>query len=180
MSMMKQPVLMLNASYEPIRIVLGRRAIKLIIKGVAEIEIDRGVEAHRGIRMPSVIRLKNYHKIPTRMPIVSRRNILVRDNYTCCYCGHKFKSETLTLDHVTPRSKGGRSVWENLVACCGPCNRKKSDRSPQDANMPLLRKPLPATVHTSRFVLRSVGGSVSEWDRFLWHDNLGDQRLQFN
>src|SRR6267378_6011910 len=122
------PVLVLNASYEPINVCAARRAIVLVLKGVAMTEEENGHFLHAArlaIRVPSVIRLLEYRRIPHQTRALSRKNILLRDRNTCQYCGEVLPSGELTLDHVIPRSRGGLSTWENLVACCHSCNRRK-------------------------------------------------------
>src|SRR5262252_11098270 len=127
-SRMQKPVLVLNASYEPINICAARRALVLVLKGVAAAEEESTHAIHssrRSIRLPSVIRLLEYRRIPHQTRALSRKNILLRDRNTCQYCGDPLSAGELTLDHVVPRSRGGASTWENLVACCHNCNRKK-------------------------------------------------------
>jgi 5-methylcytosine-specific restriction endonuclease McrA len=140
-SAIHNPVLVLNASYEPLHICAARRALVLVVKDAAHIQEHAGREAHAGIMFPTVIRLKTYRKVPHRVQLLTRKNILVRDGYRCQYCGKTFSAMQLTLDHVVPRSKGGPSTWENLVACCSADNRRKADRTPEEADMPLLRIP---------------------------------------
>lgn len=177
MTMMRKPVLQLNASYEAIRIVSARRALTLLTKGVAVVEVPTDRMVYPGIYLPSVIRLRVYKHIPIRMQLVTRRNLYARDSYRCQYCGERFRGEELTLDHVTPRARGGKNAWENLVTACKKCNHRKADRTPEEAAMPLLRRPLPLTVHTSRHVLRAMGSEVQEWSRYLYHDSAGDERF---
>ena len=110
---LQKPVLVLNASYEPINICAARRALVLVLKGVASAE--------------------------------------------------------LTLDHVIPRSRLGESAWENLVACCHPCNNKKGSRTPEEAGMKLLRAPRPFSLHTSRHLMRLLGKSDEQWRKYLFY-----------
>src|ERR1017187_6466189 len=119
-----KPVLVLNASYEPINVCAARRALVLILKGVASPEEHAASHVHsarQAIRVPSVIRLLEYRRIPLQTRALSRKNILMRDRYTCQYCARTLNSGELTLDHVIPRSRAGETAWENLVACCHPC-----------------------------------------------------------
>ena len=130
------PVLVLNASYEPINVCAARRAIVLVLKGVAMTEEENGHFLHAArlaVRLPSVIRLLEYRRIPHQTRALSRKNILLRDRNTCQYCGEVLPAGELTLDHVVPRSRGGASTWENLVACCHPCNRHKGNQMPAEA-----------------------------------------------
>src|SRR5512142_773793 len=141
---MNAPVLVLNASYEPINVCAARRAIVLVLKGVAMTEEENGHYLHAArlaMRLPSVIRLLEYRRIPHQTRALSRKNILLRDRNTCQYCGTVLGSSELTLDHVIPRSRGGLSTWENLVACCHPCNRRKGNQSPLEAGLKLTREP---------------------------------------
>src|SRR6202795_1433395 len=123
--LMQEPLLVLNATYEPINVTAVRRAMVLLLKGVAQAEEMHSAEVHSAAhahKVPSVIRLLAYRHIPQQSRALSRKNILLRDRNTCQFCGRIFPSSELTLDHVVPRSRGGRSSWENLVACCYRCN----------------------------------------------------------
>ena len=131
-------MLVLNASYEPINICAARRAIVLVLKGVAMAEEENGHFLHAArlaFRVPSVIRLLEYRRIPHQTRALSRKNILLRDRNTCQYCGEVLSASDLTLDHVVPRSRGGASTWENLVAACHTCNRRKGNHMPLEAGM---------------------------------------------
>lgn len=174
---------MLNASYEALRIVTLKKALTLLTKGVATVEVPTDILIHRGLGIyaPSVIRLRTYRHVPIRMQVVSRKNIFLRDGERCMYCGERFRPQELTLDHIVPRSRGGKNSWDNLVACCAKDNHRKGDRLLEEAGMQLIHKPLPQSIHTPRFLLRSMGMEVSqEWSRFLWADSEGEKRLQFN
>src|SRR5262245_30623657 len=146
MDTLQSAVLVLNASYEPINICSARRAMVLVCKGAALVQ---EVSAHwvrsgkTRLPLPSVIRLLAYRAVPRVTRSVSRKSVMVRDGHTCQYCHSVLPPSKLTLDHVLPRSRGGRSTWENLVACCYPCNNRKGDRLPAEARMALLRPPRP-------------------------------------
>src|SRR5947199_1176120 len=132
-----KPLHVLNASYETINICAARRALVLILKGVASAEEVAPSQVHsarRSLDVPSVIRLLEYRRIPHQTRALSRKNILMRDRNTCQYCGEVLPSSELTLDHVVPRSRGGASTWENLVACCHLCNRHKGNQLPTEAD----------------------------------------------
>jgi 5-methylcytosine-specific restriction endonuclease McrA len=165
---LQHPTLVLNASYEPINIVTARRAIKLVMKGAAYVEL---ASAHvirtvvAGIPVPSVVRLLVYRKMPRLNRSVSRKSIMLRDRYTCQYCNSSLAPKLLTLDHVVPRSKGGAGTWENLVAACYVCNNRKADRTPAEAGMPLIRKPAPFGIHAKH---RLMIGDESAWDKYLF------------
>ncbi len=171
-SPMHTPVLVLNASYEPINICAARRAVVLVLKGVAMTEEENGHYLHAAsfvMRLPSVIRLLEYRRIPHQTRALSRKNILLRDRNTCQYCGNVHPSGELTLDHVVPRSRGGLSAWENLVACCHPCNRQKGNQLAAEAGMRLLREPRAFTLHTSRHIMRMIGRSDAKWRKYLFY-----------
>jgi len=166
------PVLVLNASYEPINVCAARRAIVLVLKGVAMTEEENGHFLHAArlaVRLPSVIRLLEYRRIPHQSRALSRKNILLRDRNTCQYCGEVLPSGELTLDHVVPRSRGGTSTWENLVACCHPCNRRKGNQLAAETGMKLLREPRAFNLHTSRHIMRLMGRSDDKWRKYLFY-----------
>ena len=169
---LQKPVLVLNASYEPINICAARRALVLVLKGVASAEeISQQVvrSSRRMVPLPSVIRLLEYRRIPHQTRALSRKNILMRDRYTCQYCHKTLPSGELTLDHVIPRSRAGESAWENLVACCHSCNNKKGNRTPEEAGMKLVRAPRPFSLHTSRHLMRLLGKSDEQWRKYLFY-----------
>src|SRR5438105_5539529 len=169
---LQKPVLVLNASYEPINICAARRALVLVLKGVAPAEEVSSLSVHctrRSMRLPSVIRLLEYRRIPHQTRALSRKNILMRDRYTCQYCMKTMSSGDLTLDHVIPRSRKGETTCENLVACCHPCNNRKGSRTPEEANMRLARAPRPFSLHTSRHLMRLLGKSDDQWRKYLFY-----------
>ncbi|MER3501467.1 MAG: HNH endonuclease [Candidatus Fervidibacterota bacterium] len=137
------PVLVLNRNYEPLNIVSVKRAIVLLLKGKAEmVKSEGGLVVHAAreeLPVPSVVRLMAYaHRPPARVRL-NRRSILIRDDYTCQYCG--YRGPGLTIDHVIPRDRGGKTDWENLVACCTRCNNRKGNRTPEEAGMTLRKRP---------------------------------------
>ena len=171
-SVMQAPVLVLNATFEPINVTAVRRALVLMLKGVAQAEETNHAEVHtthKAMQVPSVIRLLTYRHIPQQSRALSRKNILLRDRNTCQFCGHAFPASELTLDHVMPRSRGGRSSWENLVACCYGCNNRKGDRTPEEAGLKLQRRPRPFTLHTSRQLMRLIGHRDEKWRKYLFY-----------
>ena len=137
-------VLVLNASYEPINVCTVRRAAVLILKDWAEIlkHSDHVLHAETlTLPRPAVIRLTSYVRIPrdAHARRITRRAVFARDRWTCQYCGSVRGS--LTVDHVIPRSKGGASSWDNIVASCAPCNRRKGDRLPTQIDMHPRQRP---------------------------------------
>jgi 5-methylcytosine-specific restriction endonuclease McrA len=139
-------VLVLNATYEPIHVCTVRRATVLLLKAKAEM-LERGDHALHSERLqldrPVVIRLVSYVRVPrdVHRRKITRKAVLARDAYRCQYCGRE--STGMTVDHVIPRSKGGQSVWENIVASCAPCNRKKGNLTPHQAKMHPATRPRP-------------------------------------
>ncbi len=169
---LRAPVLVLNATYEPINITAARRAVVLVLKGVATTEEENGSFVHSArmaVRIPSVIRLTEFRRIPYQTRALSRKNILMRDRYTCQFCGRVLPASELTLDHVVPRSRGGHTDWDNLVACCHTCNNLKGDRLPEESGLRLLRPPRPFTLHTSRQLMRMLGRSDERWRKYLFY-----------
>ena len=169
---LQRPVLVLNASYEPINICGARRALVLVMNGIAAPEefsalLVRSPRAWH--KLPSVIRLLGYRRIPHQTRALSRKNILMRDRYTCQYCGRTLPSSELTLDHVIPRSRSGETAWDNLVACCHRCNNVKGDRTPEEAGLRLLRKPRPYNLHTNRHLMRLLGRAEEKWRKYLFY-----------
>ena len=167
-----KPVLVLNASFEPINVCAARRALVLVLKGVASAEeTSPGVfhSARLTQRVPSVIRLLEYRRIPHQTRALSRKNILMRDRYTCQYCHRTLPASELTLDHVLPRSRSGETSWENLVACCHFCNNRKGNRTPDEAGMRLARNPKPFSLHTSRHLMRLLAKSDEQWRKYLFY-----------
>jgi 5-methylcytosine-specific restriction endonuclease McrA len=171
-SVLQSPVLVLNATYEPIHITAVKRALVLVLKGVARAEEENHAVVHSArlsLRVPSVIRLLEYRRIPLQTRALSRKNILLRDRNTCQFCGRIFPAADLTLDHVVPRSRGGMTSWENLVACCHGCNNRKGDRTPEEAGLRLIRRPRPFNLHTSRHLMRMLGRAEEKWRKYLFY-----------
>jgi 5-methylcytosine-specific restriction endonuclease McrA len=173
--LMRRPVLQLNRSFEPLRIIYARHALTLITKGKAVVVVPTRTRIYPGVYLPSVIRLVDFARVPYRVQQASRKNIFLRDGYRCMYCGQTKQGAELELEHVIPKSRGGPKSWDNLVAACRKCNARKNDRTPEEAGMKLIHRPLPATIHTHRDLLRSLGKEVNEWSPYLWMDSDGDQ-----
>jgi 5-methylcytosine-specific restriction endonuclease McrA len=138
--------LLLNATYEPLRVVNWKKAITLLWQGKVEVLEVHDKEIHGfsiTIKLPSVIRLLNLIRIRDahRSVKFSRANIFARDKHRCQYCGTKGRTEELTFDHVIPTSRGGRKAWENIVTACIRCNNRKSGRTPEEARMRLIKLP---------------------------------------
>ncbi len=161
-------VLVLNASYEPINVCNVRRATVLVLKERAEV-IERGEGALHSERLvfrrPCVIRLIRYVRVPrdAHRRKITRKAVLARDAWTCQYCGSQ--SGGLTVDHVIPRSRGGESVWENIVASCAPCNRKKANLTPREARMHPRSRPRPPGPNV--FIRLASPRIPVVWERYL-------------
>ncbi len=199
-------VLVLNKHYAALRVVSARRALCMLFRRVAEIvSVDDGSyeghdfeswqavsllrarherDSHEWVRcvrfeiaVPRVLRLLTYDRIPITPVRLTRRNVYARDRNHCQYCGRKFPTPELTLDHIVPRSQGGGMTWENIVCCCVKCNARKGGRTPQRAHMKLITEPIkpkrsPAvTIHLS-------SKRYASWKQFLnaayWNVELRD------
>lgn len=139
-------VLLLNAGFEPLRVVTWQRAFVLIFQGKVEVleEYTMSVNTVSAqFAIPAVIKLRRWVNLKRKMPVIrfSRANIYARDDFRCQYCYKKFTERELTLDHVKPVVRGGKKTWENIVAACVRCNQKKSDRNPEEVGLKLLRAP---------------------------------------
>lgn len=162
-------VLVLNASYEPLNVVTVQRAIILLLKDKAQLleaaETTWRSE-HRSVAVPVVIRLLVYVRLPHRWQLpVSRRGVLARDQFTCQYCGAMPGRQALTIDHVVPRSRGGGRSWQNLVAACAPCNRRKGGRLPTEAGLRLMREPFAPRILALALV--ESGPQQDRWAKYL-------------
>ena len=168
---LKRPVLVLNASYEPINICAVKRAVVLLFKGRASLEAASSKlisSPSVQVAVPTVIKVNYFIKIPFRIRPFSKRNLFMRDQYICQYCGLEYETNELTLDHVIPRSKGGESSWENTVTCCKKCNEKKGDHLPGEVEMNLLKKPR-APFFISSLRLAKIPSELKEsWRRYLY------------
>ncbi len=138
-------VLVLNSSYEPLNVTLWQRAVELIFSGKAEAihNTSRRLRSAGGFEMalPSVIRMLYFVRRRPKRVALTKKNVLLRDDYICQYCGACGDRATMTVDHVIAKSAGGQSSWENLVAACTHCNGRKGSRTPRQAGMTLRRKP---------------------------------------
>ena len=199
-------VLVLNRLFMAVRVVRARTAFVLLWKQVAEVvsvedesfschdftswaevsayrrqfqpELHDWVHTVRfEIAVPRVIRLLTYDRIPKSRVRLNRRNLFARDGSRCQYCGRKFRSTDLSIDHVVPRSRGGRTEWTNVVCACMTCNVRKGGRTPREAHMHLVREP--KQPRTSPVISLRVGSKKYQtWKQFLdaayWHVELVD------
>jgi 5-methylcytosine-specific restriction endonuclease McrA len=163
---MATKVLVLNQDYQAISVCTAERAFILVFLNKAEMICDHKAKVLRSMSAtfsyPSIIRLVRYVHLPYKKVALSRQNIFKRDGHKCVYCGSR---DNLTMDHVIPRSKGGRDSWHNLVSACQKCNTEKGDRTPEEAGMPMSHKPFrPSFI----MYLREFSGKVADdWKPYL-------------
>lgn len=162
-----EQTLLLDASFYPIQMIDWKKALTLFFTERAEVvEHHKDIEVrstHDSFKLPKVMRL--FYKV-TNVNFVkfNRLNVFYRDNFQCQYCGGHFKRKELTLDHVHPKSKGGKTEWTNIVSACGPCNSKKADKVLKDSKMKLLKKPVEPK-WMSLFLIK-----LGHKDKSVWHD----------
>ena len=164
---MKEPVLVLNANFEPINICNTRRAMGLILSGKAAMVVN-GRGNIRAISQvfprPSVIRLEDMIRRPRPRVKLTRREVFRRDNYTCQYCGRK--DYNLTVDHVLPRHMGGEHIWTNVVTACAGCNHRKGGRKPEEAHMHLNHPPKEPPANAAYIFGRHLN-DYGEWEPYI-------------
>lgn len=193
-----RPALILNKNWTPIRIATVRDALIALFEGRAKaISVDdygtydfeswsklaltKGepfiYTATSTLRIPEIIVLNHYDKIPEPKVVFSRINIFRRDDYTCQYCSKKKATNKLTIDHVVPRSRGGKSTWTNCVVACWDCNSSKASKTLGESGLKLLRKPFKPE-WTPRLVLKKVRNTPENWKKFLseayWNTELDE------
>ncbi|MFH1258497.1 MAG: HNH endonuclease [Elusimicrobiota bacterium] len=191
---MTSDVLVLNRNFYAIQIIDWQRAITLVYTDHAQIvdgeyrtynfqdwqELSNAIKQHPAgfvhtpnfrIAVPEVIALRFYDKLPFQEVKFTRRNIYEHYGYKCCYCGKKFISEKLNLEHIIPLSRGGKTNWDNVVTACICCNLKKGNRFPNEAGMALLIKPTkPKWRGKYSLVIPSILKTKTSWQRFI--DNI--------
>jgi 5-methylcytosine-specific restriction endonuclease McrA len=166
-------VLLLNASFEPLGIVNIPRAVRLVWKGTAEtveLDGDRVLRSqHFVFPCPSVIRLVTYINVRKHRATSGnlRTKILIRDRYRCQYCGIRSTPTELSIDHIVPRSRGGRTSPENLCVACKPCNSRKGNRTPAEARMPLLSEPSALMYDLDFAAIRHAAENRPEWLKYV-------------
>mgnify|MGYP001030714513 CR=1 FL=1 len=184
-SVLQRPTLVLNRSWQPVRVATVARALLMVWKDSARVVDPRDFQTYDWndwsmmrpidgepyiqavtirLRVPEVVALVEYDKLPSQHVPFSRRNLFKRDRYMCQYCGCQPGASELTIDHVIPRSRGGVSSWTNCVLACVACNHRKADRTPEEAGMRLKKKP---TKPTWRPMYAAHDIRVENWSRFL-------------
>lgn len=166
---MNSSVLVLNQNYEPLNVCNMRRALVLVIDGKAEVLEEYSctiASASRIFQSPSVIRLIYMIRRPRPKVKLTRREVFIRDNFTCQYCGRQ--AGDLTIDHVVPRSRGGGHTWDNLVSACKTCNHRKGGKSVQEARMTLRTDPYEPSAGMYYTIERRVESVIFDaWEKFL-------------
>jgi len=174
-------VLLLNQTYEPLGTVSVARAIVMTFRNkvfVEEWDANRVLHsAHDEFRVPSVIRRCTYINVRRRREQsgMKRLRIYMRDKFRCQYCGEKKGVDELTLDHILPRSRGGDNSPLNIVTACLKCNNRKSNRTPEEARMPLLTSQTALRVKLERVVLCHYAEARAEWRKYLFMDMHDDR-----
>ncbi|MHC4414503.1 MAG: HNH endonuclease [Planctomycetota bacterium] len=192
---LQEKVLVLNRLYTAVRVISARRAFTMLFKQSAEViavengqyvnydfetwteiaDLQRQFEpdAHAWVRtprlqiaVPKIIRLLGYDRLPRQEVKLNRRNLYARDGNNCQYCGSQFSTKELTVDHVTPRVLGGQHAWNNLVCACVRCNARKGGRTPEQARMRLIRKPVRPR-RNPVITLRLGDARYRSWKAFL-------------
>lgn len=185
-SVLTQPTLVLNKSWLAIATTPVRQALRLVYAGSAKAIQPETYEAHAfeswadlavapeepcvrtvtlRIRVPEVIMLTRYDRMPAQSVVFTRRNLYKRDRNTCQYCGLRPGTAELTIDHVVPRSRGGRSTWDNCVLACVKCNRRKADRTPEEAGLHLKKTPVRPPWSPALGV--PIGRVRQSWEKFV-------------
>ena len=172
-----ETTLLLNSSFEPLKVISWQRAITLLFTGKVEVVEEYSREIHSvtfSLKLPSVLRLLKYVRVKKNWIIrFSRANIYARDHHRCQYCGNVRRSDELTFDHVIPVSRGGGKSWDNIVTACIECNRKKGGRTPRQARMGLIKKPIePRWVPSLNLTLVFRNAPDSWRDYLYWNVEL--------
>jgi 5-methylcytosine-specific restriction endonuclease McrA len=164
---LNRQVLVLNQNYQPLHICNVKHAMVMLYLNRVEMVEHDGAMIHtvnKSFPLPTVVRVRRYIKYRGYQVVLSRRNIMRRDAFTCQYCG-KHESN-LTIDHVIPKRHGGKDTWENLVAACIRCNNSKGDRTPEQARMPLLKKP--KKPHYVQFLQQHIDEPIHSWKPYIF------------
>lgn len=184
-AILNRPTLVLNKNWQPVGVATVAKSLVKVWNEAARIVDPKDyrlytwedwvelkpadgepfiLTARLKIRVPEVVTLTSYDKLPTNAVTFSRRNVFKRDRFTCQYCGEQPGGEELTIDHVIPRAQGGVSAWENCVLACIDCNAKKADRTPDEARMPLRRKPVRPVWKP---LYAAHGARIDSWSKFI-------------
>lgn len=168
---MSTQTLVLDLSYRPVDVVHWTDAITMLFSDKVEVieEYEHEVRStYMVIRVPAVVRLLRRFRRDKKPVRFSRVNIYARDGYRCQYCGDRCKMGELTYDHVMPRSRGGRTEWTNIVSACSTCNGRKGGRTPEQAGMKLLKKPVQPEAMPAMLIRLSRESTPTEWSSYLY------------
>ncbi|KAA6231849.1 HNH endonuclease [Chlorobium phaeovibrioides] len=168
MSLIRQKVLVLNSSYEPLSVCDAQKAILLLFGGKA-VPVTHHPERFictvtETYPMPSIVRLTVFVRVPYKRIMLNRKNIIRRDAFQCQYCGKT--DAPLTIDHIIPRSRGGEDSWENLITACRRCNSKKGSRTPREAGMPIMKQP--QRPNHLMFMQQLTAAAAEDWKPYLY------------
>lgn len=179
-SLEQYTTLLLNAdfqpiSYFPLSTLSWQDAVKAVFRDAVTVisEYDRAIHSpSQCIKIPSVVALKEYIT-PAKMPAFTRFNVFLRDEWRCQYCGQHFRTHELTFDHVIPRSKGGKTSWDNIVAACRPCNSFKGSKMPRKYGMYPIKQPIEPTIYELQKKGRKFPPNFlhESWNDFLYWDS---------
>jgi len=168
---LNRSVLVLNTNYAPMDICTARRAICLFYNEKIDILESYKESVHSPsvtLSLPSIVKLKDFVHHHQMDVVLTRKNLIIRDKHQCQYCSTKKKP--MTLDHVLPKNRGGADTWENLVTACQPCNRKKGNRTPEEAHMPLNRWPKkPNKIH---YFQQFIHEKQTAWRPYLFMESF--------
>lgn len=168
---MEKKVLLLNSTFEPMKVLTWQKAVMLYFGGKVKIiesydDFDLGTQRFT-MPCPAVVVLLKYVNLNNKKVTFSRTNVFSRDNYSCMYCSIQPGASNLTFDHVLPRSRGGRTEWENILTCCYPCNFHKADRTPAEAKMKPIKEPIrPHSFAALAKNFRTLT-TPAEWETYL-------------
>lgn len=169
---MSRSTLLLNASYEPMKVISWQKAVSLWFSEKVEIVEEYDDFDLKSVSMtmkcPAVVRLVRYVKNHRTKVKFSRLNVFSRDNFSCQYCGAQPGTRNLTYDHVVPKSRGGKTSWDNIVTACLPCNAKKADRTPKEAKMPLRTKPTKPAARSYNRLVFNIPKTPEAWRSYLY------------
>ncbi len=170
---MQKRALLLNSTYEPLRIISWKRAFNLYFLGKIEIldEYDSYVRSvNQEFKIPAVVRLLDFARVKYNPNVkFSKTNVFIRDHYTCAYCGKTFAKHQLTIDHIVPVSYGGLKKWENVITACRPCNAKKGNRTPEKAGMKMHFQPKKPVAAYASYWYSHMQSMPDCWKIYLMH-----------
>lgn len=176
-----KPVLILNGDYQPLsRYPLSLNSVEKVIKSLLKGRIsvvkeydDTILIKNEEFKLPKIVVLKKYVNV-SHKPKFSRKNVYLRDNYTCQYCGKRFTADELTFDHVVPKNAGGKTTWDNIVTACKCCNGKKGGKSLQDCGMKLLHQPhIPTMGQLEKNSQNNTNNFYKDWyEELAWNNDI--------